>query len=112
MGKDQHTPKGRSLFLKHQQFVISPARGSSRSLPQTPQSSGKSKKYKPQQKYQKLDRDEFPECSRAYQIFPLLKLAIGDLKKAITAEDLRVSDSSGASGNPLDLDYAPLLGAE
>jgi hypothetical protein len=53
MGKGQHAPKGRSLCLKHLQFV---------SLPYTPPSTGKSKKDKSQQKYQKLDRDEFIEC--------------------------------------------------
>jgi hypothetical protein len=53
MGKGQHAPKGRNLCLKHQQIV---------SLPYTPTSTGKSKKDKSQQKYQKLDRDEFIEC--------------------------------------------------
>jgi hypothetical protein len=49
-GKGQHAPEGRNLCLKQQQFVISPARGSSRYLPYTPQSSGKPKKKTPQQK--------------------------------------------------------------
>ena len=64
MGKGQHAPtsKGHNLCLKHQQFAISPARGSSRSFPYTPPCYGMSKKDKPQQKYYKLDHDEFLEC--------------------------------------------------